>query len=165
MTAKIVLQCLAAERSLGRELSTGCCCGKSSSRRENMKFCSSQKKAVARYEWDHVTPLKSRRSENCGSSFNHKLSWTFMNFHELSWTFMNFHELSWILVKLRDLVWTFVKVMKIMKIMKLCSLRAIAMQWSTGVMRLSLVKSWSLKSFYVGGCGSKLGHEPFFLTA
>ena len=49
----------------------------------------------------------------------HEHSWNFeiMNFHELSWTFMNFHELSW----------TF---------MKLCSFKAMALQWSTGLKRV-----------------------------
>ena len=58
MTAKIVLQCLAAERSLGRELSTGCRCGNSSSRRENMKFWSSQKKGGGEIRVRPCAPVK-----------------------------------------------------------------------------------------------------------
>ena len=46
----------------------------------------------------------------------------FMNFHEFSFFFFNFHEFE---------------------VMKLCNFESIALQWTTGAMRLSFVKSWS----------------------
>ena len=61
------------------------------------------------------------------SSWNHEIKK-----HEHSWTFMNFHELQ--------------------KVMKLYSFKAIALHWSTGMLRLSLAKLWnpnhSFLSFY-----------------
>ena len=141
-----VPQCVAAQRRLSRGLSGRYGCN--SSLHENMKFCSFQKqrwrgksettralvkKAVAvAVVWFASLSYEIIKTEH---SWNFEIA-KIMKFHELSWTFMNFHELS-------------------RTFMKLCSLKVITLQWSTGefskIMKsqsfiwVSFMKLWSHK--------------------
>ena len=116
------------------------CCSfqKSSGGKVKSETMSSREKAIAVQAMVRfIKVLNLLKSEQ---SWNFKI----INFLELSWAFKNFQELSWTFLKLS---WIFMNFLRSHEVMKLCSFKAIALQWSTGVMRVSKIMKSQLFEF------------------